>query len=267
MSIRIVIDGCERPDDARLMPGGKLSGRIQVDGLSRSCRSISITLEGRYTAAIMGKGRWAAGLSANSQGTVGPGAAVTPKYQETHCFLALHQTLWSTVTAEASSSGTKARSADLASAHTADLPFEIELPRNRQCTCEAVSHTLPVSCDVTKGTAIPPYDTSGIVVAYTLTSTVERTGLLHRNLKCVRASCSLWHSLNDLRVSHSQFPRLSIARRKKLNVLMTDDSPPTYGFTETNACKSCPLRFDAAPASSVPELFCEVRYLHRCTCP
>ena len=115
----------------------------------------------------------------SSPGSVGQGTPAATNYREIHSFLKTEKIIWSAGSEE--SSGKSSHTSD----GEAEFPFDVDVPREKQCKCPASSQGLPVSCNTSKGPAIPPYDTSAIEVAYALTITVQKTGFLQRDAKSV----------------------------------------------------------------------------------
>lgn len=171
-----------------ITPGSTIQGHVDLPTL-KDCKNLHVILTGKCACTIMGKMRFQAAIGVNSLGGAGYGygGAAPLTLRESHSFLNIDQTVWdgedgSAAGAEAEKPSSTFKAPDINSRKR--FEFDIDVPRMKQCTCPAVTYSIPPSIDLRRfDPSVGAMDASTIEVKYSISAVLDRKGLLKRKQK------------------------------------------------------------------------------------
>lgn len=150
-------------------PGSSLQGIICFpDNALSNAQSVYVEMEGSASYLVQGKIRPSIGGKSEMVGGLDAHSGVVANFREKHRFFSTKQLIWQ---------------AGQASSSEGVLSFALAIPRDRTCKCAGADTFLPPSVDEKRGFKERERDQSLIDIQYKLVATVERDGLLKRNMK------------------------------------------------------------------------------------
>lgn len=165
-----------RQATATVTLGSVLEGEIRIDNIA-GCRALKIGLHGEAGATVMGRSKYEGiGVQAALSGGIGSVSAAPLTYRETHTFLETQEVLWQQNEGE-----DKTTPEDTAGPLT--VPFSLDVPLNRTCTCEGPLPRLPPTTDLRNTTSDGISDRSTTEIVYNLRIRLERHGKLKRDTR------------------------------------------------------------------------------------
>lgn len=150
-------------------PGSSLQGIICFsDNALSDAQSVYVEMEGSASYLVQGRIRPSIGGKSELVGGLDAHSGVVANFREKHRFFHIKQLIWQ---------------AGQAAGSTDSLSFALDIPRDRTCKCVGADILLPPTVDEKRGFKERERDQSLIDIQYKLVATMERDGVLKRNMK------------------------------------------------------------------------------------
>lgn len=156
--------------------GSVLEGEIRIDNIA-GCKALKVGLHGEAGATVMGRTKFeSVGVQAALGGGIGSASAAPLTYREIHTFLETQETVWQQNEGEEKTASEEASG-------PLTVPFSIDVPRNKTCSCDTPVTRLPPTTDLRNSTTDGISDRSTTEIVYNLRIKLERYGKLKRDTR------------------------------------------------------------------------------------